>query len=505
MRRIPLALALVAAVALTGCTGGSKSSATTGSDVQKGVTGQYFYVNLHQPPVGGTITSSTGGINCGASSVSVDSTVNPPQYHYVYISNLCGDANGQTSFPWFQADGVTLTTVTLTATPATGNAFIGWAGDCSGTSATCTLTAGADKTVVAIFGAPGSGHGFPFPGTVHGPALKSGTLDCFKCHGNVGQGQSIAPACSTCHADRYRSGTGLAFAVTSVTSTTSNIVVTFTVKDDKGANVDLTGADGKNRPFVPRFGLASFAKNATTGIVGPYVVRTAGNADSGGPGVLTPPAVGAPASATTGELTGTPGSYTYTFPPAVTFDPATSADTHTIWMQGTRQEDLTASTTRTLTVRNYQFNFKPGALGVPVTTADAAPARGRLGRGLQRLSRRLPSQGHPDRWRVPRRRPRRRHLLRRLPQSGQHAGGSGERRRGAAQRPVDGNRGAVHPQHPRLRPDGAGRVGPLLREERRHLPPARRQLHRLPRLHRRAGHPVEDPADDRGLRLLPRR
>lgn len=370
MRRIPLALALVGLIALSGCTGGSKSASPTGSDAQKGVAGQYFYVNLHQPPVGGTITSSTGGIDCGASAVTVNDTVTPPQYAYTYIANSCG-VNGQTRLPWFQADGTTLNTVTLTATPASGKAFIGWAGDCSGMVATCTLTAGADRTVVAIFGPPGSGHGLPFPGSAHGPAFRSGTLNCFTCHGNAGQGQSIAPACSTCHAAMNRSATGLRFAVTSVTSTSSNIVVTFTVKDDTGANVDLNGADGKNRPFVPRFGLASFTKNASTGIVGPYLVRTAGTADSGGPGVLTPPAVGAPASATTGELTGTPGSYTYTFPPTVTFDPARSADTHTIWMQGSRQEDLTASTTKTLSVTNDSFNFKPGAIGVPVTTADA--------------------------------------------------------------------------------------------------------------------------------------
>ena len=141
------------------------------------------------------------------------------------------------------------------------------------------------------------------------------------------------------------------------------------MKDDGGTNIDLTGADGENAPFVPRFGLASFSRNATTGIVGPYLVRTAGN---GGPGILAPPAVGAPASATTGQLTGSPGTYTYTFPPVVTFDPARSADTHTIWMQGSRQENLAASSTKSLTVRNYQFNFIPGAIDVPVTTADAS-------------------------------------------------------------------------------------------------------------------------------------
>ena len=162
MRRIPLALAILGAATVTGCMGGAKSSPTTGSDAQKGVTGQYFVVNLQQPPVGGTITSSAGGIDCGASAVTVDDTVSPPQYAYTYISSACG-VNGQTRFPWFQADGTTLTSVTLTAAPAPGKVFISWAGDCSGGAnsaglGTCVLTAGADKSVVAIFGAPGSGH-----------------------------------------------------------------------------------------------------------------------------------------------------------------------------------------------------------------------------------------------------------------------------------------------------------------------------------------------------------
>ena len=46
MRRISLALALIGAVAVTGCTGGNAPAGKTDSGVQKGVTGQYFFVNL---------------------------------------------------------------------------------------------------------------------------------------------------------------------------------------------------------------------------------------------------------------------------------------------------------------------------------------------------------------------------------------------------------------------------------------------------------------------------
>jgi hypothetical protein len=43
------------------------------------------------------------------------------------------------------------TVVTLTATPDPGSPWIGWAGACSGTATTCTLTMNSDKSVTANF------------------------------------------------------------------------------------------------------------------------------------------------------------------------------------------------------------------------------------------------------------------------------------------------------------------------------------------------------------------
>jgi uncharacterized repeat protein (TIGR02543 family) len=54
---------------------------------------------------------------------------------------------GETCQATYEADN----TVTLTATPATGYNFAGWTGDCSGTSATTTVTMNAAKSCAATF------------------------------------------------------------------------------------------------------------------------------------------------------------------------------------------------------------------------------------------------------------------------------------------------------------------------------------------------------------------
>src|SRR4051812_25916629 len=65
----------------------------------------------------GTVTSSSGGIACGA-TCSADYRLSPQ--------------------------------VTLTAAPDAGSSFAGWSGDCSGSS-TCVVSASASRHVVATF------------------------------------------------------------------------------------------------------------------------------------------------------------------------------------------------------------------------------------------------------------------------------------------------------------------------------------------------------------------
>ena len=200
-RAIPVALAAIGLV-VSGCMGGKPSSASSSSGVAKGVTGSYYYVNLFTPPIGGIVTSEPAGISCGASSLGTPTPDSNGvlQYDPLYYpgADRCG-VKGQTRYEWGQ-------TVVLTATPQGTNVLIGWAGDCGGSSPTCTVSAGADKSVVAIFGPAGSGHTNYTSPALHGPAyfdfLARGTqapLQCTKCHGGNLQGQGNAPSCNTCH------------------------------------------------------------------------------------------------------------------------------------------------------------------------------------------------------------------------------------------------------------------------------------------------------------------
>ena len=126
IRRGSRSLLLTAlAAALASCGGNTPDAATARSE---GVYGSYFYVTVVKP-TGGTIVSGDGRINCGVGG------------------SACGDSLGQTKYLWSEAP------VTLSAVPdvAHGYVFQGWAGDCSGTVPSCTLTAGADRFVVAAF------------------------------------------------------------------------------------------------------------------------------------------------------------------------------------------------------------------------------------------------------------------------------------------------------------------------------------------------------------------
>jgi YD repeat-containing protein len=86
----------------------------------------------------GTVTSSPSGIDCGSD---------------------CSESYNQG------------TSVTLTATPASGSTFGGWSGACSGTG-TCTVTMNAAKSVTATFNLQAAGYTL----TVVKPGTGTGTV-----------------------------------------------------------------------------------------------------------------------------------------------------------------------------------------------------------------------------------------------------------------------------------------------------------------------------------------
>lgn len=152
MGRLGLRIAaLCAAAAALACTkGGSQADGTTAT---KGTYGEYYNVIVPRPEHG-TVVSPDGRIRCGASG------------------DRCGDALWQTRYEW------STPAVTLTAVAEKGYHFDGWAGDCSGGDPTCTVTRGADRTVVAAFLPDATYDGIyftvtiarPVGGTVYGSA-----------------------------------------------------------------------------------------------------------------------------------------------------------------------------------------------------------------------------------------------------------------------------------------------------------------------------------------------
>jgi hypothetical protein len=98
---------------ITACSGGGSSTPTPSAPAPT-----TFTLTIAKTGTGtGTVTSSTGGIRCGATCT--------------------GSYAGNTS-------------VTLTATTLSGNTFSGWSGACSGTAA-CVLSMTANHSVTARF------------------------------------------------------------------------------------------------------------------------------------------------------------------------------------------------------------------------------------------------------------------------------------------------------------------------------------------------------------------
>ncbi len=120
LRSVLTPVLLCMSLLLAACGGGADST-TAGAPVAQAAPGNY---TLNVTTSGsGTVTSSPSGISCGTSCSTS------------YTSG---------------------SSVTLTASAATGYSFSGWGGACSGTSATCTISMTAARTVSATFSQTGA-------------------------------------------------------------------------------------------------------------------------------------------------------------------------------------------------------------------------------------------------------------------------------------------------------------------------------------------------------------
>jgi hypothetical protein len=202
MRRISLALALVGAMAATGCGTGSTGAAKAGTapgvaegtfriTVQNG-QGQTRNATTGVLPLelrGGVVTSTPAGIECGE-GVAVQ---------------RC-----EAEFP-------VGTAVTMTATAIAPKQFLQWSGDCQGTGP-CSFSGGADRYLVASFGtyAEQGAHPNWSAAADHGAQYRAWKADpvaygfaCTQCHGADLRGVGIAVSCYGCHAHPQLRGPGV--------------------------------------------------------------------------------------------------------------------------------------------------------------------------------------------------------------------------------------------------------------------------------------------------------
>ena len=133
-----------------------------------------------------TVTASFGGPGTTTSTLSVSAITGAAAFPLSLTVTGEGTVTGGgltcgTGGSNCSANQTAGSTVTLTATADTGQSFTpGWAGDCSGTSTTCSVTMDAAKNVTAVFDGAGTTVG---PGTVPAAVLgggnvEGGTIDC---------------------------------------------------------------------------------------------------------------------------------------------------------------------------------------------------------------------------------------------------------------------------------------------------------------------------------------
>jgi hypothetical protein len=158
--------------------------------------------------------------------------------------------------------------------------------------------------------------------------------------------------------------TGVALTIQNVAVAADGTVsVNFKLTDKQGQPLDVKGVYSTGTA-VPRFGLVRLPTPAAGEAVGQYetLTRTTNSNNRVVPGMLNT------SNANTGtvtEVTPRSGVYTYAFPSTVKIDAANRADTHTLFVQISRQLDPLDRSTRF--VQNVSKDFVPNGNAVTVT------------------------------------------------------------------------------------------------------------------------------------------
>ncbi|MCX6790299.1 MAG: peptidoglycan-binding protein, partial [Candidatus Kaiserbacteria bacterium] len=97
-----------------------------------------------------TATNSAGQPTSASATITFKHASSQANTFTLSVSNT-GTGNGTVTSAPAGATFASGTSVTLTATPASGSTFAGWSGACTGTAATCTVSMTANRIVSAMF------------------------------------------------------------------------------------------------------------------------------------------------------------------------------------------------------------------------------------------------------------------------------------------------------------------------------------------------------------------
>lgn len=154
------------------------------------------------------------------------------------------------------------TQVTLTATPAAGQVFGGWGGECAGSTATCTVTMSAARTVTARFDPPAAARAALNVSVSGGGVLRSqpAGIDC-------GNTCSAEFAINTSVVLSATPAAGQVFAAWGGACTGAGLTCTVTMSAARSASASFTQAPAVQRTLtVTRGGTAGTVRSLPAGI-----------------------------------------------------------------------------------------------------------------------------------------------------------------------------------------------------------------------------------------------